>query len=38
VLRDQGTPLNGIFAFFAGIALLSVIVALLIRPRGDLTT
>jgi MFS family permease len=36
VLRDQDTPLNGIFAVFAGIALLSVVVALLIRPRTDL--
>jgi MFS family permease len=38
VLRDQDTPLNGIFAVFAGVALLSVIVALLIRPRSDLAT
>jgi MFS family permease len=37
-LRDQQVPLNGIFSVFAGIALLSVVVALLIRPRPDLTT
>jgi MFS family permease len=38
VLRDQDTPLNGIFAVFAGIALLSVVVALLIRPRHELAS
>ena len=32
-LRDQQVPLNGIFTVFASIALLSVVVALLIRPR-----
>jgi MFS family permease len=37
-LRDQQVPLNGIFTVFASIALLSVVVALLIRPRPDLTT
>lgn len=36
-LRDQGTPLNGIFAVFSGIALLSVAIVLLIRPREGLT-
>jgi MFS family permease len=36
-LRDQQIPLNGIFTVFAGIALLSVVVALLIRPRLELT-
>jgi hypothetical protein len=30
--------LNGIFAVFAGIALLSVVVALLIRPRHELAS
>jgi MFS family permease len=38
VLRDQGTPLNGIFAVFAGIALLSVVIVLLIRPREGLAS
>lgn len=37
-LRDQQVPLNGIFTVFASIALLSVVIALLIRPRSDLTT
>jgi MFS family permease len=37
-LRDQGTPLNGIFAVFAGIALLSVVIVLLIRPREGLAS
>ena len=37
-LRDQQVPLNGIFTVFASIALLSVVVALLIRTRPDLTT
>jgi MFS family permease len=32
-LRDRHMPLNVIFGAFAGIALLSVIVVLLIRPR-----
>jgi MFS family permease len=35
-LRDQQVPLNGIFTVFASIALLSVVVALVIRPRLDL--
>lgn len=33
VLRDQHVPLNGIFGVFAGIALLSIFIALAIRPR-----
>jgi hypothetical protein len=37
-LRDQQVPLNGIFTVFASIALLSVVVALLIRPRPELKT
>ena len=37
VLRDQEMPLNGIFGVFAGIALLSVFVALRIRPRAELS-
>ncbi len=36
-LRDHAIPLNGIFGVFAGIALLSVFVALCIRPRADLS-
>jgi MFS family permease len=36
-LRDQEMPLNGIFGVFAGIALLSVFVALRIRPRAELS-
>lgn len=32
-LRDRHVPLNVIFGIFAGIALLSVIIVLLIRPR-----
>jgi MFS family permease len=33
VLRDQNVPLNLIFACFSGIAILSVAVVLMIRPR-----
>ncbi|MEX2167829.1 MAG: MFS transporter [Pirellulales bacterium] len=33
-LQDRGVPLNVIFGVFAGIALLSVIVVLLIRPKA----
>jgi MFS transporter, Spinster family, sphingosine-1-phosphate transporter len=36
-LRDQHVPLNVIFGVFAGVALLSVVVVLLIRPRTDLS-
>lgn len=32
-LRDRGVPLNLIFGVFAGVALLSVVIVLLIRPR-----
>jgi MFS family permease len=34
-LRDRHVPLNLIFGVFAGVALLSVSIVLLIRPRGD---
>jgi hypothetical protein len=33
VLRDRGVGLNVIFGTFAGVALLSVVIVLLIRPR-----
>lgn len=33
-LRDNGVPLGAIFAAFAGVALLSVVIVLLIRPRS----
>jgi hypothetical protein len=33
-LRDRGVPLNLIFGVFAGVALLSVGVVLMIRPRN----
>lgn len=32
-LRDRGAPLNMIFGVFAGVALLSVLIVLMIRPR-----
>jgi len=32
-LRDRGVALNAIFGVFAGVALLSVVIVLLIRPR-----
>ena len=32
-LRDRQVPLNAIFGVFAGIALLSALIVLLIRPR-----
>lgn len=35
-LRDRGVPLNVIFGVFAGVALLSVVIVLLIRPRETL--
>jgi hypothetical protein len=35
-LRDRHVPLNVIFGAFAGIALLSVLVVLLIKPRRPL--
>ena len=31
-LRDRGVPLNVIFGVFAGVALLSIVIVLLIRP------
>jgi MFS family permease len=34
-LRDRHMPLNAIFGVFAGIALLSIFIALCIRPRED---
>jgi MFS family permease len=34
-LRDRHVPLNLIFGVFAGVALLSVGIVLLIRPQGD---
>jgi len=34
-LRDRHVPLNLIFGVFAGVALLSVGIVLMIRPRGD---
>ena len=34
-LRDRHVPLNVIFGAFAGIALLSAVVVLLIKPRTD---
>jgi MFS family permease len=38
LLRDQHVPLNLIFGAFAGIALLSVGIILLVKPRTDLST
>jgi dipeptide/tripeptide permease len=35
-LRDAGVPLNLIFGVFAAVALLSVAIVLLIRPRAEL--
>lgn len=35
-LRDRGVPLNVIFGVFAGVALLSVVIVLLIRPQETL--
>lgn len=34
-LRDRSVPLNLIFGVFAGVALLSIAIVLMIRPRGD---
>ena len=34
-LRDRDVPLNLIFGVFAGVALLSVLIVLMIRPRGE---
>ena len=35
-LRDRHVPLDLIFGVFAGVALLSVLIVLMIRPRGEL--
>jgi len=35
VLRDAHVPLNIIFGIFAGVALFSVVLVLLVRPRSD---
>jgi MFS transporter, Spinster family, sphingosine-1-phosphate transporter len=35
-LRDRSVPLNVIFGVFAGVALLSVFIVLLIKPRKEL--
>jgi dipeptide/tripeptide permease len=35
VLRDRHVPLNVIFGVFAGVALLSVVLMLLIRPKVE---
>jgi MFS family permease len=37
ILRDQQVPLNVIFSAFAGLAIVSVILVLLIRPRSNLS-
>jgi MFS family permease len=36
ILRDRHVPLSGIFGIFASVAILSVILVLLIRPRAEL--
>jgi MFS family permease len=38
ILRDRGVPLNVIFSVFAGTAVLSVVLVLLIRPDRDLAS
>ena len=38
VLRDRQVPINVIFSVFASLAVLSVIVVLLIKPRNELMT
>jgi hypothetical protein len=35
VLRDRQVPLNVIFGVFAAVALLSIGIVLMIRPRGE---
>jgi MFS family permease len=35
-LRDRHVPLSLTFGIFAGVALLSIVLVLMIRPRGDL--
>ena len=37
VLRDRQVPLNVIFSVFASLAILSVVLVLLIKPRHELT-
>ena len=37
ILRDQQVPLNVIFSAFASLAVLSVALVLMIRPKPDLT-
>jgi Na+-transporting NADH:ubiquinone oxidoreductase subunit NqrE len=37
-LRDRHVPLNVIFGVFAGVALLSVMIVLLIKPRSELAS
>jgi MFS transporter, Spinster family, sphingosine-1-phosphate transporter len=34
-LRDRHVPLSGIFGIFASVAVVSIVLVLLIRPRGD---
>jgi MFS family permease len=36
-LRDREVPLNAIFSAFAGLAILSILLVLLIKPRKELT-
>ena len=36
VLRDRQVPLNMIFSVFAGLAVVSIVLVLLIRPRPEL--
>lgn len=36
-LRDQHVPLNVIFGAFAGLALISVFIILMVKPRADLS-
>jgi MFS family permease len=38
VLRDKQVPLNVVFSLFAGLAVVSVVLVLLIRPRPELRT
>jgi MFS family permease len=38
ILRDRGVPLNVIFGAFAGVAVLSIVLVLLIRPRRELVS
>jgi hypothetical protein len=34
-MRDRQIPLNVIFSVFAAVALISIVLVLLIRPRGS---